>query len=208
MDCSMPGSRPSLSPRACLNSMCFQSVMSSHHLILCHLFLHLPSIPPSIRDFYNEWALRIRWPKYWSFSMSPSSEYSGLISFSIYWFIFLLFKGLLRVVCTTIRNHQFFSIKPWAFFMVQFSQLNTTTGKTIALTRRTSVGKVMPLLSNPLSSSIIAFLSESKHLFISELQSLYTMILEPSKLCHCFPMYLPLSDGTGCSNLSFLNAEF
>ena len=117
----MPGSRPSLSPRVCSNSMSVQSVIPSRHLILCHPFLHLPSILPSIRDFYNELALSIRWPKYWSFSISPSSEYSGLISFHIYWFIFLVvqrtLKSLLKkkkkkVFCTTIRNHQFFRIKP------------------------------------------------------------------------------------------------
>ena len=210
MACSMPGSRPSISPGVCSNAMSVQLVIPSHHLILCHPFLNLPSILPSIRDFYNESALCIRWSKYWSLSISPSSEYSGLIYFRIYWFIFLLFKGLLRVFCTTIRNHQFFRIKPSAFFLVWFSQLYMTTGKTIALIIRTSVSKVMPLLSNPVSRSVIAFLSKSKHLSTSELQSLNAMILEPSKLCHCFhcfPICLPWSDGTGCHDLNFLNVE-
>ena len=92
----MPGSRPSLSPRVYSNSMSVQSVIPSRHLILCHPFLHLPSILPSIRDFYNESALSIRWPKYWSFSISPSSEYLGLISFHIYWFIFLVVQRTLK----------------------------------------------------------------------------------------------------------------
>ena len=92
----MPGSRPSLLPRVCSNSMSIQSVIPSHHLILCHPFLHPPSILPSIRDFYNESALSIRWPKYWSFSISPSSEHSGLISFHIYWFNLLVVQGTLK----------------------------------------------------------------------------------------------------------------
>ena len=96
VDCSMPGSRPSLLPRVCSNSMSIQSVIPSRHLILCHPFLHPPSILPSIRDFYNESALSIRWPKYWSFSISPSSEHSGLISFHIYWFNLLVVQGTLK----------------------------------------------------------------------------------------------------------------
>ena len=101
-----------------LKLVSIELVIPSKHPILCCPLLLLPLIFPCIRVFSSEFAFRIRWPKYWSLSISPSSEYSGLIYFRIYWFIFLLFKGLLRVFCTTIRNHQFFRIKPSAFFLV------------------------------------------------------------------------------------------
>ena len=168
--------------------------MPSKHLIFCRALLLLPSIFPSIRAFSNESILCIRWPKYWSFSFSPSNEYSGLISFRIDWF------DLLAVQWTLKSLHQHHSSKPsilWysVFFMVQLSYPYMTTGKTIALTRWTFVGKVMSLLFNMLSRLVIAFLPRSKHLFISWLQSPFAVILEPKKIVchcfHCFPIYLP-----------------
>ena len=132
--------------------MSIESVMPSNHLILCHLLLFLPSIFPSIRVFSSELALRIRWPKYWSFSfsISPSSEYSGPISFRIHWFDILTVQGTLK---SLLQHHSLKAsiLQCSAFFMVQLSHPYMTTGKTIALTRRTFVGKVMSLLLNMLS---------------------------------------------------------
>ena len=146
-------------------------VMLSNHLILCHPLLLLPSIFPSIRVFSNELVLRIRWPKYWSFSfsISPSNEYSGLISFSRDWLDLLAVQGTLK---SLLQHHSSKASILWrsAFFIVQLSHPYTTTGKTIALTRWTFVDKVMPLLFNMLSRLIIAFLPRSKHLLISWLQ--------------------------------------
>ena len=120
-----------------------ESVMLSNHLILCHPFLPLPSIFPNIRVFSNESALHIRWPKYWSFSISPSNEYSGLISFRPYWFD-LQSKGLSRIFCsTTPHNWKASVLGHSAFFMVQLSYLHTTPGKNIALTRQTFVSNMM-----------------------------------------------------------------
>ena len=146
--------------------------MPSKHLILCYPLLLLPSVFPSIRVFSIESALRIRWPKYWSFSFSirPSSEHSGLISFRIDWFDLLAvqgtFKSLLQhhISKASILQHS-------AFFMVQLSHPYMTAGKTIALTRQTFVGKVMSLLFNMLSRFVIAFLPRSKRLLISWLLS-------------------------------------
>ena len=141
---------------------------------------------------------------------SPSNEYSGLISFKIDWFESLLSKGLSRVFSnTTVQKHQFFS----TFFIVQLSHPYMTTGKTIALTRWNFVGKEMSLVFNMLSRLLIILLPRSKHLLISWLQSPSAMILEPQKnkvchCCHCFPIYLPWSDGTRCHDLRFLNVEF
>ena len=140
--------------------------MPSNHLVLCHPLLLLPSIFPSIRIFSNELAFHIRWSKYWSFSISPSNEYSGLISFRMDWFDLLAVQG-------TLKNHlQHHSSKASilqcsAFFIVQLSHPYMTTGKTIALTRWTFVGKVMSLLFNTLSRLVIAFLPRSKCLLIS-----------------------------------------
>ena len=135
-------------------------VMPSNHLFLCHPLLLLPSIFSSIRVLSNESALHIRWPKYWncSFSISPSSEYSGLISFRIDWFDLFAVQGTLK----SLLEHQ----RP-VLFVVQLSQPDMTTGKTIALIIRIFVGKVMSLLFNMLSSFVIAFLPRSKHLLIS-----------------------------------------
>ena len=157
--------------------------MPSNHLILCHPLLLLPSIFPSIRVFSTESALHIRWPKYWSFSfnISPSNEHPGLISFRMDWLDLLAdqvtLKSLLQLHSSkeSILQHS-------AFFIVQLSHPYTTTGKTIALTRWTFVGKVMSLLFNILSSFVITFLPRSKHLLISWLQSPSAVILESPKI--------------------------
>ena len=170
--------------------------MPSNHLILCHPLLLLPSILPSIRTLSNESALPIRWPKYWSFSfnISPSNEYSGLISFRMTWFDLLAVQGTLK---SLLQHHSSNISIIWcpAFFVVQLSYSYMTTGKTIALTRCTFVDKVMSLLFNMLSRMVIAFLPRSKRLLISWLQSPSAVILEPPKIVshcfHCFPTYLP-----------------
>ena len=165
-----------------LKFMSTETVMPSNHLILCHPLLLLPSIIPSIRVFANESALHIRWPKYWSFSfsISPSNEYAGLISFRIDWFD-LAVQGTFK---SLLQHHSSKASILWhsTFVMVQLSHPYMTTGKTIALTRRTFVGKVMSLLLNMLSRLVIAFFPRSKRLLISWLQSLSSMILEPKKI--------------------------
>ena len=142
--------------------MSIESVMPSNYLILCCPLLLSPSIFPSIRVFSNESVLRIRWPKYWSFSfsISPSNEYSGLISFRIDWFDLLAVQGTLK---SLLQRHSSKAsiLRLSAFFMVQLSHSYMTTGKTIALTRQTFVGKVMSLLFNMLSRFVIAFLPKS-----------------------------------------------
>ena len=171
-------------------------MMPSNHLILCCPILLLPSIFPSIRVSSNESALCIRWPKYWSFrfSISPSSEYSGMISFRMDWLNLLAVQGTLK---SLLQHHSSKAsiLRRSAFFTVQLSHPYMTTGKTIALTRRTFVGKVMSLLFNMLSTLVITFFPKSKRLLISWLQSTSAVILEPRKIvCHCFhclPIYLP-----------------
>ena len=170
--------------------------MPSSHLILCHPLLLLPSIFSSIGIFSNESVLHIRWPKYWSFifSISPSNEYSVLMSFRTDWLDLLAVQGTLK---SHLQHHSSKATILWhsAFFMVQLSHPYMTTGKTIALSRQTFVGKVMPLLFNTLSTLFIAFLPRSKRLLISWLQS-------PSAL-----EILERIHGTGCHDLSFLNVE-
>ena len=157
--------------------------MPSNHLILCHPLLLPPSIFPSIRIFSNESALHIRWPKYWSlnFSISPSNEYSRLISFRMDWFDLLAVQGTLK---SLLQHHSSKAsiLRHSAFFMVQLSYPYMTTGKTIALTRQTFVGKVMSLLFNMLSRLVITFLPRSKHLLISKLQLPSAVTLEPRKI--------------------------
>ena len=151
-------------------------LMPSSHLILCCPLLLLPSIFPRIRVFSNESVLCIRWPDYWSFSISPSNEYSGLISFRIDWLDLLSAQGTLK----SLLQHQSSEASILgcsAFFIVQLSHPYMTTGKTIALTGQTFVGKVMSLLFNMLSRLVITFLPRSKHLLISWLQSLSAVIL-------------------------------
>ena len=154
--------------------------MPSSHLILCRPLLLLPPIPPSIRVFSNESALCMRWPKYWSFSfsISPSNEHSGLISFRMNWFDLLAVQGTLK---SLLQHHSSKAsiLRRSAFFPVQLSHPYMITGKTIALARRTFVGKVMSLLFNMLSRLVITFLPRSKCLLISWLQSPSAVILEP-----------------------------
>ena len=176
--------------------MSIELVMPSSHLILCHPLLLLPSIFRSIRVFSNESTLRIRWPKYWSFSfrISASNEHPGLISFRMDWLDLLAVQGPLK---SLLQHHSSKAsiLQRVAFFIVQLSHPYTTTGKTIALTRRTFVGKVISLLFNMLSRLIITFLPRIKHLLISWLQSPSKVILEPRKIVShcflCFPIYLP-----------------
>ena len=141
--------------------MSIESVMPSNHLVLCCPLLLLPSIFPSIRVFSNESVLHIGWPKYWSFRISSSNEYSGLISFRIDWLDLLAVQGTLK---SLLQHHSSKSsiLQRSAFFIVQLSHPYTTTGKTIALTRWTFVGKVMSLLFNFLSRFVIVFLPSSK----------------------------------------------
>ena len=157
--------------------------MPSNHLILCHPLLLLPPIPPSIKDFSSESTLRMRWPKNWSFSFSiiPSNEHSGLITFRMDWLDLLAVQGTLK---NLIQHHNSKAsiLQHSAFFIVQLSHPYMITGKTIALTRQTFVGKVMSLLLNMLSRLVITFLPRSKRLLISWLQSLSAVILEPPKI--------------------------
>ena len=163
--------------------MSIESVMPSNHLILYHLLLLLLSIFPSIRVFSNESALRIRWPKYWSFSfnISPTNEHPGLISFRMKWLDLLVVQGTLK---SLLQHHSSKASILWcsAFFTVQLLHPYMTTGKTIALTRWTFVGKVMSLPFNMLSRLLITFLPRSKCLSISCLQSPSAVILELQKI--------------------------
>ena len=186
--------------------------MPSSHLILGHPLLFLPSIPPSIRVFSNESTVHMRWPKYWSFSFSiiPSKEIPGLISFRMDWLDLLAVQGTLK---SLLQHHSSKAPILWrsAFFTVQLSHPYMTTGKTIALTRQTLVGKVISLLLNMLSRLVITFLPRRKCLLISWLQSLPEVILEASKIKSvtvsivspsiCHEVMGP------CHELGFLNIE-
>ena len=182
---------PSPTPGAYSNSMSIESVMPSNHLILCHPLLLLPSIFPSIRVFSNESVLCIRRPKYWSFSfsISPSNEYSGWVSFRMDWLDLFAVQGTLKSL------HQHHSSKASILqhstsFIVQLSHSYMTTGKTITLTRWTFVGKLMSLFLNMLFRLVIAFIPRSKHLLISWLMSPSTVILEPPpKSLSLFPLF-------------------
>ena len=170
--------------RSLLKLMSIELVMPSNHLIFCRPLFLLPSIFPSTRVFSNESVLCIRWPKYWSLSFSinsPKNEHSGLISFWIDWLDFLGVQGRLK---SLLQNHSSKAsvLQHLSFFRVQVSHPCMTTGKTIALTRRTFVGKVMSLLFNMLSGLVIAFLPRSKCVLISWLKSPSAVILEPPKI--------------------------
>ena len=173
----------------------------------------LPAIFPSIRVFYSGSILFIRWSKFWSFSfsISPSNEYSGLISFRMDWFDLLAVQGTLK---SLPQHHSSKASILWcsAFFIVQFSYTYMTTGKTIALTKQTLVGKLMSLLFSMLSRLVIVLLPRSKHLLISWLQSPSAVILETPKIVchcfHCFPICLPWGDGTRFHDISVYNFEF
>ena len=180
-----------------LKLMSISSLIPCNHLILCRPLLFPPSIFPSIRFFFNETALRIRWPKYWSFSfsISASDEYSGLISFRIDWLDIL---SVQRTLKSLLQHHSSRVTVLWhsTFFIVQLSHPYMTTGKTIAVTRWTFVGKVMSQLFNMLSRLVITFLPRIKCLLISWLQSPSAVIVEPpqnkvSHCFHCFPIYFP-----------------
>ena len=185
--------------------------MPSSHLILCHPLLLLPPIPPSIRDFSNESTLRLRWPKYWSFSfsISPSNEHPGLISFSMDWLDLLAVQGTLKSLLQHYSSKASV-LRHSAFFIVQLLHPYMTTGKIIAFTRQTFIGNVISLLFKTLSRLVITFLPRIKCLLISWLQSPSAVILEPQKsltLFPLFPIYFLWSDGTRCHDLSFLNVE-
>ena len=173
--------------RSLLKLIFIESVMPSNHLILCCPLLLLPSIIPSIRVFSNESALHIRWPKYWSFSfnISPSYEHSGLISFRMDWLDLLAVQRTLKSLLQHHRSKASI-LQCSAFFIVQLSHPYMTTGKTLALTRRTFVGKVMSLLFNMLCRLVITFLPRSKRLLISWLQSPSAVNFEApkNKVCH------------------------
>ena len=180
MNCNTPGLTVHHQLPSSPKLMCIKWVMPSSHLILCRPLLLLPPMPPSIRVFSNESALHMRWPKYWSFSfsVSPSSEHPGLISFRMDWLDLLAVQGTLK---SLLQHHssKASTLQRSAFFIVQLSHPYMTTGKTIALTRRTLVGKVMSLLLNILSRLVITFLPRYKCLLISSLQSPSAVILEP-----------------------------
>ena len=188
--------------------------MPSNYLILCRPLLLLPLIFPSIRVFSSESLLLVRWPKYWSFSfnISPSNKYSGLISFRMDWLDLPAVQGTLK---SLLQHHssKASSLRHSAIFIVQLSHPYMTTGKTIALTRQTFVGRVMSLLFNMLSRLVIAFLPRSKRFLISWLQSPSAVIFgalqnKVSHCFHCLPIYFPWSDGTRCHDLCFLHVEF
>ena len=170
------------SSRSLLKLMPIESVIPSSHLILCRPLLFLPPIPPSVRVFSNESTLCMRWPMYWSFSLSisPSNEHPGLISFRMDWLDLLAVQGTLKSLFQHHSSKASVPRRP-AFFIVQLSHSYMTTGKIIALTRWTFVSKVMSLLFNMLSRLVITFLPRSKHLLISWLQSPSAVILEPKK---------------------------
>ena len=191
MNCSTPGLPVHHNSQSLPKLMTFESVIPANHLILCHPFLFQPSIFPSIRIFSNESALNIRWPKYWSFSfsISPSNTYSGLISFMMDWLYLLTVQRTLKSLLQHYSSKA--SILPCsAFFVVQLSHPYMTTGKTTALTIWNFDGKVISLLFNMLSRLVIAFLPRCKCLLISWLQSPTSVILEPPrKSLTLFPLF-------------------
>ena len=212
MDCSTPGSPvhhqlPELTQTH--GHWVSDTIQPSHPLSPLLLLL---SIFPSIRVFSNESVLHIRWPKDWSFSfnISPSNEYSGLISFRIDWLDLLAVQGTLK---SLLQHHSSKAsiLRPSAFFMVQLSHPYMTIGKTIAFTRWPFVGKVISLFFNILSKLVIVFLPRSKRPLISWLQShLHWFSCSQNKISHvfcCFPIYLPWSAGTRFRDLSFLNVD-
>ena len=188
--------------------------MPSNHLILCRPLLLLLSIFPSIRVFSSESALRIRWLKCWSFSfsISPSNEYSGLISFRMDWLDLLAVQGALK---SLLQHHSSRAsmLQCSAFFIIQLSHPYVTTGKTIALITQNFVGKVTSLLFNMQSGLLIAFLLRGKASFnfMAAVTICSDFGAQENKVCHCFhcfPIYFPWSDGTRCHDLSFMNVEF
>ena len=210
MNCSTRASLSITNSQSLLKPMSIKSVMPPNHLILCCPLPLLLSIHPSIRVFSNQSTLWIRWPKYWSFSfsISPSSEHPGLISFRMDWLDLLPVQGTLKCL---LQHHssKASTFQCSAFFIVQLSHPYITTRKTIALTRWTFVGKVMSLLFNMLSRLVMTFLPRSKRLLISWLQSPSAVILEPKKVKSdtVSPVSPSISHGTRCHDLSFLNVK-
>ena len=197
MNCTTPGLPVHHQLLEFTQTHALESVMPSSHLILCHPLLFLPPIPPSITVFSNESTLCMRWPKHWwsfSFSISPSKEHPGLISFRMDWLDLLAVHGTLKSLLQHPSSKASI-LQRSAFFTVQLAHPYMTTGKTIGLTRQTFVGKVMFLLLNMISRLVITFLPRSKHLLISWLQSRSAVILEPRKIksdtVHCFPISFP-----------------
>ena len=194
-------SLPFTTCQSLLKLMSILSVMLSNHLILCCPLLLLPSLLPGIRVFSNELTLWIKWPKYWSFSISPSSEYSGLLSFKIDWFDLFAVQRTLKSI---LQPHSLKAsvLQCSTFFMVQLSHLYMTSGRTTALTIWTFVDKMMSLLFNMLSRFVRAFLPRSKHLnFMAAILICSDFGAQQTKACHCFhffPFYLSWNDGTGC----------
>ena len=211
MNCSTPGLPFHHQLPDSRKLMSIESVMPSSHLILCRLLLFLPPVPSSIRVFSNKSTLHVRRPKYWSlsFSISPSSEHPGLISFRMDWLDLLAVQGTLK---SLLQHHSSKAsiLQYSAFFTVQLSHPYLTTGKTIALTRWTFVGKVMSLLFNLLFRLVITFLPRSERLLISWLQLPSAVIWSSKKIKSdtVSPSISPWSDGTRCHDLSFLNVEF
>ena len=188
--------------------------MPSSHLILCCPLLFLPPILPSIRVFSNESTLCMRWPKYWSFSfnISPSNEYPGLISFRMDWLDLLAVQGTLK---SLLQHHgsKASVLQHSAFFIVQLSHTHMTTGKSTAFTGQTFVSKVMSLLFNMLCRLVTDFLPRNKRLvnFMATVTMCSDFGAPKNKVSdwfHCFPIYLPWNDETGCHDPSFLNIEF
>ena len=200
--------------RSSLRLTSIESVMPSSHFILCWPLLLLPPIPPSIKDFSNESTLHMRCPKYcnFSFSIIPSKEIPGFISFRMDWLDLLAVQGTLKSLLQH-RSSKASILQCSAFFTVQLSHpyMTTTTGKTMALTRRTLVGKVMSLLLNMLSGLVITFLPRSKYLnFMAAITICSDFGAQKNKAWHCFhcfPIYFSWSDGIGCHDLCFLNVE-
>ena len=196
MDCSTPGPLSITNFQSLLRLTSIELLTPSNHLILCCPLLLLPSIFPSVRFFSNESVLCIRWPMYWSFSfsISPSNEYSGLISLRMDWLDLLAVQVTLKHL---LQHHSSEAsvLQLSAFFLAQLSHPYMTTGKTIALTGQIFVDKVMSLLFNMLSRLVITFLPRSKRLLISWLQLPSAVISGPKKVVshcfHCFPIYLP-----------------
>ena len=197
MNCSTPGLPAHNQLPNLLKLMSIKSLMPSSHLILCRPLLLLLPIPPSIRVFSNESTLRMRWPKYWSFSfnINPSNEHLGLISFRMDWLDLYADQGTLK---SLLQHHSSKAsiLRRSAFLTVQLSHPYMTTGKTIALTRWTIVGKVMSLIFNMLSRLVITFLPRSKRLFnlMAEVTICTNFGAHKNKVCHCFhcfPIYLP-----------------
>ena len=185
--------------------MSTEMVVLCNHLILCRPLLVLPSIFPNIRDFTNELAVLIRWPKYWSFSFSntPSNEYSGLISFRVNWFDLFAVQGTFNYLLQH-QNSKTSILQHSALFIVQLSHLYVTTGKTIASTIWTFVGKVVSLLFNTLSGFVISFLPRNKHLLTSWLcHHPQWQGAQEKKICHCFHFFPSI-----CCEVMGLDAMF